>query len=56
MIDFLLNQTTLAFLGVIFGLAGIIVSIVVTLRSRIRIEPCIYYENMREVSKISDTN
>ncbi len=56
MTDFFLNPMTLTIISLLFGLIGIIVSVLVTLKSRVRIEPCLYYENVREVSKISDTN
>lgn len=38
------------------GLVSVIVAIIFYLKGRIRAEPCLYYENYREVSKISDMN
>lgn len=54
--NWLFDQSVLAVLGVLFGFLGIIVSIIVTMRSRIRVEPFLFYENIREVSKLSDAN
>ena len=54
--NLLLDQTLLSILGLLVGFIGILVSIIVSVRSRIRVEPYILFENIPELTKLSEAN
>jgi len=52
----ILDPITLAIVGITIGVLGVIISVTVTMRARVRIEPCLRSNSRREVSKLSDSN
>ena len=51
-----INQNLLGIISLVLGGISIIVSIIVTIKNLVRIELKVHYSNIREVSKLSDTN
>jgi hypothetical protein len=54
--NFIINQNLLSIVGIAFGVIGIIVSVIMTLKSRVRVELYLLYESIPEIRKLSDKN